>query len=334
MDPLSEEVECYRSNILKYEPARTIYLQHLTELCSAACHIHHLQHQARTVEKRPLQSQRAEKHAQREAEKQIELYARASCRDLCRMVQEKLPRELRDEIYQYITTSTNVRVYNEGPIPFTPTHPYSEDPSHHEIMNPEYRQHYWDTDFIGQQTRMELAEYHYRTACFSFKTRSVCVITPIEKFLQIDHLGLRFPPSKYLSKVELSFWAQDLFHRSLVKQDILQDMEDLFHLKTGATVSFKLSQVMDCDSDDMYSPVKESVTTIFPITSRLNKARYNVTVRVDAHFHDGCSTTTVLMPRNMDFSVETWIANLQEVCSTSATDFGFRYWARLIATAY
>lgn len=86
----------------------------------------------------------------------VRKYNRQSCRDVCAMMQEKLPRELRDMVYSYISTFQDDQILNSEYKTWL-----AVDKGNAAYVN---QHHVWDTSWVGHKTRNEIVENYYRTS--------------------------------------------------------------------------------------------------------------------------------------------------------------------------
>jgi hypothetical protein len=118
---------------------------------------------------------------QTQAEKYIESYAMSSCQAICEDMQKKLPRELRDNIYECIIGKDIVHKV---------TTKYSRR------LEDTYNTHFCDAKYMGRITKSELAETWYRLVLFKIPSG-----VDIERFLHRDMWQLGLIPYRHIHKV-------------------------------------------------------------------------------------------------------------------------------------
>jgi hypothetical protein len=129
----------------------------------------------------------------------LESYAKPLCRKLCADVCKRLPREVRDMIYDFIHPYETIYV---GPEYFQKTTPPCEtDPD----------AFYWDADYVGDLMQGQIVESWYRSTCFYFydKARNAQVI---EQFLVTDRWGLSLKPRDLICRVRLELSTDNKIH--------------------------------------------------------------------------------------------------------------------------
>jgi hypothetical protein len=129
---------------------------------------------------------------------QIECYAQAICKSLCQMVTTKLPRELRDLVYEHSITPDIVYVgpqylTNEG-------QPCENDRD----------AHHWDARYVGDAMAVELAQTWYRLSLFYFwqKAKHGEII---ERFMKSDRWNFGINPYEHISRVRFDL-GDDVLH--------------------------------------------------------------------------------------------------------------------------
>ncbi|KAH8722995.1 hypothetical protein GQ44DRAFT_711175 [Phaeosphaeriaceae sp. PMI808] len=132
---------------------------------------------------------------------QLELDAQASCQRICKSLYSKLPRELRDTIYEDIVEPDNVYAGIQ----------YLENRGN---PSEESRDaHYWDTKYVGETVRVELIQTWYRVSMFYFWDRKKNDEI-IDKFFSFDRWGMGLKPHEYLSRVRFDLGDEILHNGS------------------------------------------------------------------------------------------------------------------------
>jgi hypothetical protein len=219
-----------------------------------------LQKHIKQLRRKGRKFEQTKTNAQASAAKSLEAYAKASCRQLCDEVYSRFPREVRDMIYGYVNTTADMRIdLNAG---WGGKYSYFESVSeaqwHDSIKDP---QHWWETDFVGENLRRELSEYYYRSNCFLFSDK----FELLPRFRVTDQWKLGFVPADVIANVGVSISCADYDFKGLVplsKPDrnssawdydgwggdisprdpcsvLLSKLEQLFGFKKGTRVSMK-----------------------------------------------------------------------------------------------
>ena len=168
----------------------------------------------------------------------LEKHASAKCRSICEMMQRKLPREIRDMVYGYLTTYDEVAILapNEDTSPKTDfvLHNYiilgslylSDDTS-------------WARDYtvkrVGDDTLRELTENYYRTSRFN------CFLTDskaIEAFLSTSDPIVGILPTEALRNLSIDITTEDLIqdHQNGLLHHY-QSLKSLCAIKSWAKVN-------------------------------------------------------------------------------------------------
>jgi len=121
-------------------------------------------------------------------QRNLEPYAQAICLHLCKKVLVKLPRELRDLVYEYIVTPDYIYA---GPQYLTNTGSPCEIDQY---------AHFWNPQYVGEIMRIELAQMWYRLSLFYFWDRKRN-LEVIERFMTYDRWGLGLKPYEHIARV-------------------------------------------------------------------------------------------------------------------------------------
>jgi hypothetical protein len=141
----------------------------------------------------------------------LEPYSKAICQHFCKRVVKALPRELRDEIYEYMITPDYIYagphyLTNEG-------RPCEND----------QKAHFWDSNYVGEAMSIELAQSWYRLSLFYFwdKTKNAELIN---QFMTYDRWQLGIKPNEHISRVRFDL-GDDEFHRLSCSRTIPCDVK-------------------------------------------------------------------------------------------------------------
>jgi hypothetical protein len=171
----------------------------------------------------------------------LDQFAKSDCRKFVDSVVAKLPREVRDMVYQHLNRGTEKRIdgdyFRSTRDPVTKC--YTFDRARWKALH--YPEHFRNEEFVGQAFAREVAENHYRTSTFIFDDSKDAV----SKFLNRDEMGLGFAPKLFVSNIEVHIRAYchdsssfQAYMYGLVKSpDRLKGaLEGVFELRRHASV--------------------------------------------------------------------------------------------------
>jgi hypothetical protein len=119
-----------------------------------------------------------------------------SCLVLCANIQQYLPKELRDMVYQYLLPSEDVLIGEDDFIPFdSPESSQSRLTRSSHLIRP---------GVCDAQTRQEFFEAWYKNCTFQF-----CTIDLIPQFLHKDLWGLDLPVRTLVRHLNIDIWPPD-----------------------------------------------------------------------------------------------------------------------------
>jgi hypothetical protein len=158
----------------------------------------------------------------------VDTYTQASCRSICNMVQTKLPRELRDMVYEYIQELDNVSVdcalWSYGPLDthrfFGSAHgdhrcrcsacdKFNDGDTIRSLTSRSMwgiAPHVTNQDYVGAVFRDELMERWYKTKPFTIHNPA-----SIESFTKRCMRGLTIKPAELVNTVEVLITDHTLF---------------------------------------------------------------------------------------------------------------------------
>jgi hypothetical protein len=196
-----------------------------------------------------------------------------ACQSLCQEIQRKLPRELRDMIYEQPLTE-DTTVWGEEDEDECPMCWYSDD-------QPACRKHFLphlrSIDYLGVETKIEVAEIWYRTSVFQFTD-----LYTLSDLLRENPFDIPFHPGNLIRHVTLepynyegsddpNFWRELGARRKKLQTELPQ----LSTLEARAKIEVELligSQIVyDDDLIDLLDPVFEAL-------GRLAGQGYRVTI--------------------------------------------------------
>ena len=150
-------------------------------------------------------------------------YAAAQCLPICTMVCDKLPRELRDMIYQYIIGESIVRIDKAVLASFLFCSEIGVKPMLPAGFTNRTTiacEHLWDHDYSGKLFYSELFEAWYRNTTFSFVE---CRLVPY--FLNNSRFGYGVKPREWVRKIRITTTESVL--------SIYRGEEKAYNIKTG-----------------------------------------------------------------------------------------------------
>jgi hypothetical protein len=130
-------------------------------------------------------------------------YAQAICQNFSRKVLSKLPRELRDVVYECLVTPDYVYVGTEY---FTNT----GLPCEHDRDA-----HFWSSDYVGDVMKADLVQTWYRTSLFYLWNRAKNYEV-ISRFLTSDRWGVGLKPHEHIARVRFDL-GDSLIHQPGVR---------------------------------------------------------------------------------------------------------------------
>lgn len=239
------------------------------------------------------------------------VYGQMECRPLCEAVATKLPRELRDMIYDW-----NL---NTSPLELLP--PLEEFPFFHRRFLPrgdryievytkkhmtslfrhgilqEYWQ-WWNSSYVGAAVFKELSETCYRVKIFIFTKQAVDLLPEFMGFVndpEHDTPSALVLPLNYIRHVLIGIEPRDRFiHSQCCERAEAQvtALRNLAHLKPGATIeiaiqrNFRFLYYKDWDLQCLYQDewVLHLCKQLWPLLQSLRQHGHMVTVGIDPKF--------------------------------------------------
>lgn len=153
----------------------------------------------------------------------------------------KLPREIRDMIYQHLSTRSAEHIEREhfrttlDPV----TRLYSYD--HARWKASHFPEHFWDAEYVGDAMLREVVENYYRTSTFIFGDDAGVM----KRFLEADEMGLEILPRDLVSNIEVYLNAVSydrgsfrgyMFGVPRKPERLRETLGGLFLLKQGANI--------------------------------------------------------------------------------------------------
>lgn len=205
-----------------------------------------------------------------QADEDVEHYAKVTCHDLCAKLRSTLPRELRERVYSHLTGTPWVHVSKSFcNSQFSPDTPASLR-----------HQQDWNTPFVSQEVKKEIAETWYSKTVFEFTDLFL-----INVFFHEDRLGLGLAPRGLVSNVQVSidcaryFESKDEYERAQIGH--IKDFRKLLKLKEGAKINVYISTIYllpkgeGCTGEDIFY---NAFKFAFPVLHPLVAAGYQVQI--------------------------------------------------------
>ncbi|KAH7074231.1 hypothetical protein FB567DRAFT_191895 [Paraphoma chrysanthemicola] len=130
-------------------------------------------------------------------------YAQAICLHFSKKVLSKLPREMRDIVYEYLVTPDYIWVGTEY---FTNTGP---------PCDVQRDAHFWSPAYVGDAMQAEIVQTWYRTSLFYLWNRAKNHEL-IERFLTQDRWGIGVLPHEHISRLRFDL-GDDLIHQREIR---------------------------------------------------------------------------------------------------------------------
>lgn len=210
----------------------------------------------------------------------VQQYAKAECLALTHIVVTKLPRELRDMIYQHLSTRAFEQIEREhfrttlDPL----TRLYSYDQARWKASH--FPSHFWDPAYVGAHFFSELVQNYYTTSTFVFGDDP----DVLKRFLRKDELGLGLQPQDLVAHVQVHLNAV-AFHRGSFRgymfgqvrapERLREVLGGLFDLKRGAKIGilFYSDAKVQSESEGQF---EEAVPVLGEILERAEREGYRV----------------------------------------------------------
>jgi hypothetical protein len=180
----------------------------LTNIYSLLVQSQQISKEIRIIQKEPLTRPREKKEAgyrrdvwvaEQEIRAAIRPFAKDACLALCKSIHKALPREIRDMIYGYTHAHDTIYV---GPEYFEKTVIPCES---------DRKAHYWDVEYVGNETRVEMIESWYRTTLFYFYDKASNAKV-IEQFLVTDRWACDIKPRDFICRARIDLSVNDVLH--------------------------------------------------------------------------------------------------------------------------
>jgi hypothetical protein len=262
------------------------------------------------IYKRLLQNVQEHLQVDRRIAESLEVYRKASHRDLCQKITAALPREIRDIIYRHVNTATYTAVG-----PNRPT------------------EHYRTAAHVGGTIAYEMAESWYRTSLFTVyendKEAKRCSETGL--LFDRDVFGMGFSPEQLVSNLRMVYSidlagtnelnlasrmvsrATEHANRLVKKVDLLDILPDRVHL----TVVLRATNVFGPASSCKPLLASTFLSRILPILQRQQRIGKAITLRLDDLGDFEFNAEDAVLPPQI------WLERIEQVSRAMSLPFNF-----------
>jgi hypothetical protein len=211
-----------------------------------------------------------------EIDRQIVAHTAPPIHALCENLQERLPRELRDIVYEHLLPPCDILIEATDFLPLDD--PESSRPRL--ISFPHLLEH----DYLDAITRKEYAEAWYRFCTFQFASTDL-----VGRFIHEDPWGMGLPVHQLARNFEIDIWHTDCMHESIYKRrsniDQPQLLDCLLTVRSGARMVFPIDTMVRIaiwsGCEERKREFIELLSRFFVSARRLLAAGHHVVVEVD-----------------------------------------------------
>ena len=239
-------------------------------------HIDHLEMQLGELQLENNEIAEATGEEERFANRHLVALGQADCRELCEALYDKLPRELRDMVYNYIVdacmdTTVRIGVFPQECIAAWDRHVFY--PAPHNCVHGICASHFLNKAYVGAIVQQEIAEMWLatRSFLFSFGWRDLLGLLISDRWLtgqpahrSISHIIIHV--SSYAMK-----YGEDI--------DML---EALTLLKPSAQVTLHFDLRNDyCGKRDVLEKFQSTISELWPSIERFDQSRLRIDVGIE-----------------------------------------------------
>jgi hypothetical protein len=211
--------------------------------------------------------------------------AQSECLHFCSLVITQLPKEIRDMIYQYLTTTSEriSRDYFRSTMdPKTRMHTYNAA----RWKSTHYPEHYWNFEYVSLPFLHELTQTYFRTSAFIFSDDDD---TLIERFLTTDQMQNGFAPQELVSKIEIHLNAVTydrttcigyMFGCATKPERLRAALKGVEELKSGANVCVRFKTRVK-DEEQKREQVRTACEALVPCLREARGKGYCVRLVID-----------------------------------------------------
>ncbi|KAI4958392.1 hypothetical protein J4E86_003992 [Alternaria arbusti] len=203
-------------------------------------------------------------------------YNVAVCRTIGPAVYGRLPRELRDMIYEYLTTRLTYICFEDVKFVLDNANTYSICP-----------EHYWRADVIGSEVAHELRESWYRDTTFYVERDQ-----STEYLVSKDYFNAGLEPRELITDLIRRLWIEER-QTEAANAQILRYLDELFLLRTVThlCVDLNMSNVRLIDKGRMFRGILQLIR---PTILRLRRSGYQCKITTsDDRFGEGMFLGTI-----------------------------------------
>jgi len=218
--------------------------------------------------------ERSQNHLSHELDSYIATRVAPECRALCDVIQQLLPRELRDMIYQYLLSQSDILIERTDFLPST-----SLESSRPQLFDSPCL---LDPRFCNEYMRRELFEAWYKFSTFQFTRNSL-----VNTFLSKDLWGLDLPVYQLVRNLEIDIWPRGC----MLDTDLEYGRAEiallacLATIRKGAKITFPIETRPHTEiwhsSEQQIQRFLQILSTIFPLARKLLGMGHRVTIEVD-----------------------------------------------------
>lgn len=205
-----------------------------------------------------------------QVQQRLKRYATLSCRNLCSRMTFRLPRELRDAVYQIILDPPTVHIHQRdyiiirGQYFSTRYFPNSGSP----VSDYLGRQYYWNVEYVGPRMQKELAETWYRTATFGLGFDRYL----LEEFLTKDRWGLGIVPKQLITSLVADVDMIESHARGYTVDSMIKRLRLLLGCERGVKLSVTIhnahsSQNRQAALHEVHSALRTVYATLEPFAA-------------------------------------------------------------------
>ncbi|KAF2825124.1 hypothetical protein CC86DRAFT_39279 [Ophiobolus disseminans] len=284
---------------------KTFYLERSTPPARDAHSSYHVHDKNVALEKLRQNIDRSQRSLSEDLNNRITAFAAPECLAICDRIQQNLPRELRDMVYQYLLSQSDVFIEQTD---FLPLHsPRSSRPQLVDSL------HVLQPEFCDASTRRELFEAWYKFTTFQFATNTVVL-----EFLSKDLWDLDLPVRQLVRNVEIDIWPGGCMFDTDLEwcKSMSKYLTCLTDVKKGARIMLPVAtlarKAIWHGHEHDICKFLDILSGVFPLVKELLDVGHNVTIEVDS--------SLVTRVKSDDLSKEVWYQKILDKKVVSRTE--------------